>query len=158
MADVLRYQMPGNPADYRLDPTVPGGHPIELGDLVYWDSTNRYLEEMAAGNGPSFVGISEGHGPTPTSQVDNAPGLVKAIRVQSKGIVNMKTTAADSLDHGDPLVIGADAQTVLKQTGEADTEIIGYVWNPEASAAVTGAVGVNIDMLLKANYPAVGLY
>jgi len=156
MADVHRYEMPADPADYRLDPA--GANPIELGDLVYWDTGNLYLKTMTAGNGPSFVGVAEGHGPTPVSQIDNAPYLIKSIRVRHKGVVRMKTTAADSLSHGDLLVIGADAQTVLKRTAEALTEVIGYVWNPQASAAVTGAAGVNIDVVLSPQFPAVGLY
>ena len=158
MANVHRYEKPGDANNWRVDPTVPGGHPIEMGDMVYWDAANRYLEEMAAGNGPSFVGVAEGVGPTPTSNIDNVAGLVKSIRVRNKGIFRFKTTAADSLNHGDELVIGADAQTVLKRTGEAATEVIGYVWNPEASAAVTGAAGVEIDVLISPQYPAVGLY
>lgn len=156
MADALRTEMPANPADYRLDPT--GTNPVELGDLVYWDNANRYLKKMTAGNGPNFLGVAEGHGPTPVSQIDNQANLIPSIRVQHTGIARMKTTAADSLSHGDELVIGADAQTVLKRTGEAVTEIIGYVWNPTASAAVTGAAGVQINVVLSPQYPAVGLY
>jgi predicted RecA/RadA family phage recombinase len=157
MADELRYEKAVEAEAYRLDPS--GTYPVELGDLVYWDSANRWLRLMATGsNGPNFVGCAEGHGPTPASSIDNAPNKIKDIRVRHKGIFRFKTTAAESYDHGDALVIGADAQTILLQGGAAATEVIGYVWNPTASAAVTGAAGVEIDVLLKSNFPTVGLY
>lgn len=157
MANIHRYEMPGDAQDYRVDPTVPAGNPVEMGDMVYWSAGDFFLKVLTAGNGPEFVGVAEGVGPTPTSNIDNVAGLVPSIRVRGKGVFRFKTTAADSLSHGDAMVVGADAQTVLKQTGEADTEIVGYVFNPQADAVVTGATGVNIDVLVAANFPAVGL-
>ncbi|KKM20175.1 hypothetical protein LCGC14_1648060, partial [marine sediment metagenome] len=67
-----------------------------------------------------------------------------------------KTTAADSLVHGDIMVIGADAQTLLKRTGEALTEVIAYFWNPTGSAAVV-AGGEEQLFLITAQLPAAGI-
>lgn len=156
MADIHRYEMPGDAQDFRLDPA--GANDVEMGDMVYWSAGDFFLKVLATGaNGPNFVGVAEGHGPTPTSLIDNAENLIPSIRVRSKGVFRFKTTAADALSHGDELVVGADAQTVLKRTGELAAEIIGYVFNPQASAVITGAVGVNVDVLISSNFPTVGL-
>jgi len=155
MSNNYRYEAQTEPWNHRLDPT--GAHPIEMGDLVIW--SGAYIERLVSGqaDGPLFVGVAEGVGPTPTSNIDNATNLVPAIRVREKGIFRFKTTAGDVLNHGDPLVVGADAQTVLLQTIEADTEIIAYVHNPEPAAAVTGAVGVEVRVRIASNFPAVGI-
>lgn len=157
MSNNYRYEAQTEPWNHRLDPT--GAHPIEMGDLVIWTAAGPYIERLVTGtaSGPLFVGVAEGVGPTPTSNIDNATNLVPAIRVREKGIFRFKTTAGDVLAHGDPLVVGADAQTVLRRTIEAATEIIGYVHNPESAAAVTGAGGVEVRVRIASNFPAVGI-
>lgn len=156
MADVMRYRNPADPVSYRLDPT--GSNPVVVGDLVYMDVSAFYLIPMTAGNGPEFVGVSEGHGPTPVSLIDNEENLVESIRVRAIGIFQMKCTVADVLSHGDKMVIGADAQTLLKQDQEADTEIIAYYWDPLASSAYTvPAGGGQKEFVIAANLPVAGL-
>jgi hypothetical protein len=155
MANIYRFLKAGNPEAFRLDPT--GTNPISLGDLVIWSAADFFLKRLTAGNGPQFIGVAEGVGPTPASSIDNAANLVENIRVRGEGVFRFKGTAADSLSHGDALVIGADAQTVLKRTAEAATEIIGYVWRPTASAAFVVAAGNEVDVLIAANHPAVGI-
>ena len=154
MANVYRYSKPGNPASYRYDPA--GANQIEMGDLVFFDVSAFMLKQMTAGNGPEFVGVASDTGPTPASQIDNAPNLIQNGPVESAGVFRVKTTVADSLNHGDPMVIGADAQTLLKQTGEANTEIIAYFWNPTGSAAVVAA-GEEQLFLIAANLPVAGI-
>jgi predicted RecA/RadA family phage recombinase len=153
MANVYRYLKSGNPEAFRLDPT--GTNPVSLGDMVMYDTANFYALRLTAGNAPAFIGVAEGVGPTPASAIDNAPNLVDSVKVRAHGIFTFKKTTGDSLVHGDPLVIGADCQTVLKQTAEPDTEIIAYAWLPMASAALTGAG--TVDAVLKCNAPATGI-
>lgn len=154
MANTYRYSKPGNPASYRYDSS--GSNQIEMGDLVYFDVSAFVLKQMTAGNGPEFVGVASDTGPTPASQIDNAPSLIVNGPVESAGVFRFKTTAADSLVHGDIMVIGADAQTLLKRTGEALTEVIAYFWNPTGSAAVV-AGGEEQLFLITAQLPAAGI-
>jgi len=152
MGDVHRFQAQANPTAYALD--ASGSNPVSVGDLVRYDATNFYVKRHTAGNGPTFVGVAMGRGPTPSSSVDNASNLIDAVKVQTNGIFTFVKTTGDSLVHGDPLVVGADAQTVLKQTSEDDSEIIGYVWDPLGTAANTGAG--TTDVLIRNNFPATG--
>lgn len=153
MANVYRYLKSGNPEAYRLDPT--GTNPVSLGDMVMYDTANFYILRLTAGNAAAFVGVAEGVGPTPASNIDNAPNLVESVTVRAHGIFTFNKTTGDSLVHGDALVIGADCQTVLKQVAEPDSEIIGYAWLPMASAALTGAG--TVDVVLHPNAPATGV-
>ena len=155
MANVYRYLKSGNPEAYRLDPT--GTHQVSMGDLVIYDGSAFYARTMAADSeGPYVIGIAEGVGPTPASVVDNAPNLVDSVKVRSHGIFTMKKTTGDSLVHSDPLKMGADAQTVALATLPGDAAlVIGYVWNPMATGALTGAG--TVDMVLKVNRPATGV-
>lgn len=158
--DTYRYVKPADPVSYRLDPAGAAANQITQGDCVYLDTTNFYLVPMSAGGGlgPKFVGVAEGRGPTPTSNVDISANRVLYCRVKATGIHHFKCTVADALTHGDKMVMGADPQTLLKQTGEADTEIVAYYWDPEASAAYTvPAAGAEKDFVIAANFPAVGL-
>jgi hypothetical protein len=156
MADVYRTLRPVDAEDYRYDQT--GSNPIELGDLVCWDTSGRFQYQHCTGaNGPYFIGVSENHGPTPTSNIQNAANLLPSGRVRQEGLFTFKTTAGDLLSHGDPLVVGADPQTVLKQTNEAATEIIAYVHEPKQPAAITGAAGVTVTIRIAQNFPAFGL-
>lgn len=155
MANTYRYSKPGDPASYRLNP-AGGADQIEVGALVYFDVSAFYLKNMTAGNGPEFVGVASDTGPTPASQIDNAPNLIPNCPIDSSGVFRFKTTVADSLSHGDAMVIGADAQTLLKKTGEAATEIIAYFWNPTGSAAVVAA-GEEQLFLIAVNLPVAGI-
>ena len=76
MGDVYRYKFQADPTAYRLDPT--GSNPISTGDLVFFDTSNRYLKRMDVGaNGPSFVGVASDRGPTPASNVDISANRIK---------------------------------------------------------------------------------
>ena len=154
MANTYRYSKPGNPASYRFDPS--GSNQIEMGDLVYFDVSAFVLKQMTAGNGPEFVGVASDTGPTPASLIDNAANLIENGNVESAGVFRFKTTVADNLNHGDAMVIGADAQTLLKRTAEAVTEIIAYFWNPTGSATIVAA-GEEQPFLIAANLPVAGI-
>jgi hypothetical protein len=152
--DVYRYKKQPDPSAYRLDPS--GSNPILTGDLVILDTGNFYLKRMVTGQGPKFLGVALDRGPTPASNVDITANRIKNAPVKHTGVFKFKTTNADSLVHGDAMVIGADSQTLLKRTGEAVTEIIAYFWNPEASAAVA-ATGEEREFIVQANFPAAGI-
>lgn len=154
MANVYRYQKQANPAAYRV--LADGSFPISEGDLVWFDTSAFCLKRLtAATDGDKLVGVAEGVGPTPTSNIDNTTGLIDAVKVRANGIFTFTKTTSDSLVHGDALVGTADPQVVLKKTSEDASDVIGYVWDPEGSAAITGAG--TVDVLLRANFPAAGI-
>jgi hypothetical protein len=157
--DNYRYKKPGDPVSYRLDPAGADANQITQGDAVYLDTSNFYLVPLATGsNGPKFVGIAEGRGPTPVGNVDIEPNRIKFAAVKATGIFRMKCTVADVLTHGDAMVIGADPQSLLKQTGEDDTEIIAYYFDAEASGTFTvPAGGAEAEFVIKANFPTTGI-
>lgn len=154
MANVYRYSKQANPAAYRV--LADGTFPISEGDLVWYDASAFCVKRLlAATDGDKLVGVAEGVAPTPTSNIDNTAGLVPWVKVRANGIFTFTKTTADSLVHGDALVGTADAQVVLKRTAEDAADVIGYVWAPEADAAITGAG--EVDVLLRSNFPASGI-
>lgn len=154
MANIYRFSKQANPAAYRV--LSDGTFPISMGDLVWFDTSAFCLKRLiSAGDGQNFVGVAEGVGPTPTSNIDHVAGLVGEVKVRSNGIFTITKTTADSLVHGDALVGTADPQVVLKRVAEDVADIIGYVWAPEASAAQTGAG--EVEVLIRSNFPAAGI-
>lgn len=156
MENTYRYQKPGNPEAYRLDPS--GANPVNEGDLVVWSVGNRWVRKMANDTEAAyFIGVAESVGPTPVSFIDNKPNLVDSAKVRRHGIFTFTKTAGDSLSHMDPVKMGADEQTVALATLPADAaKVIGYVHAPLASAAITGAGTVDIE--IQTVLPVVGAF
>jgi predicted RecA/RadA family phage recombinase len=155
MANVYRFSKQANPAHYRVDP-AGGSNAVSMGDAVFWDTGNKWCAPLVdSAKGQYFLGVAEGVAPTPTSNIDNVAGLEKTVEVRSNGIFTFIKTTADSLSHGDELVIGANPQTVLKRTVEDAADVIGFAWLPEASAALTGAG--DVDVLIRSNFPVSGI-
>lgn len=156
MADVQRFLRPVSPERYRIDQT--GTNPISFGDLLSWDTVNRFLIRLAGGAGLKFVGVAMGRIPI-ASNIDNVTTILETdVNVFDRGIFFFKTTAAQSYEHGDPVKIGADAQTILLATPVTDAdEIIGFIWKPTDSAATTGAAGVSVQVAVMRRFPNFGI-
>ena len=67
-------------------------------------------------------------------------------------IHSMKTTIADTLTHMLPVYCGADAQTVVV-ADPGSGEIVGYAVMRASITSITGAAGVNVDVLIVPKLP-----
>jgi hypothetical protein len=121
---------------------------INLGDMLMWDS-GALTPVTVDTDASKFVGICEGQVPI-SSNIDNVTGLENQVRVNDNGVFLMNTTNGDTLSHGDAVVIGATAQTVVKDT--TDAKIVGYVWLPDGTS-ITGDPGVRCPIRIRVNYP-----
>jgi predicted RecA/RadA family phage recombinase len=154
MANVYRYARPVYPEAYRVDTDVRHPwHYIEMGMMLQWDAPRRYAKPLNSGCEDWFIGVAEGVTPTPAGNIDNAPGLEDTVRVRQQGIFHFKTTAGQIYNHGDPVKMGADEQTV-DNTGV--TSPIGWVWRPRDATSLTGAAGTDVDVAIVARFPASG--
>src|SRR5690348_16365613 len=142
MADVQRFLRANTPERYRLDPANPIVNPISFGDLLVWDKVNRFVKRHVAGSALKFVGAAMGRFPI-SSNVDHNTGpssidTQDGMNVFDRGLFFYNTTAAETYEHGDPVKLGADAQTISKATQITDQDlIIGSIWKPLDSAATT---------------------
>jgi len=148
------YLEPGEPSIYKAD--TSGSNDIAMGDMVSWYAAGPYVKPLANGAEALFVGVSLDVAPTPTSNIDNAAGKIDHVLVHAKGVFSFKTTAGETYGHGDAVKCGADAQTVTNGSVAVD-DIIGYVWRPNESAALTGAAGVSVDTMIARRFPGTGL-
>jgi len=155
MANVYRYKKPADPDMYRVD--TSGSNNIALGDMLSWYAAGPYAKALASGQEALFCGVAQGVAPTPTSNIDNATGKIDSVNVAHSGVFSFKTTNSESYSHGTAVKCGADAQTVTT-SGASASNCVGYVWRPNESAALTGAAGVTVDVLLTVRYPATGLF
>lgn len=129
-----------------------GNGDINGGDMVYWVSGSAAIKAVGSdANAATFAGIAKD---TSFLNITGTKKYLSQLEVLSGGVFSLKTTAAETYNHGTALYAGADAQTV---TTVAGTNIIGYVWFRPGQTTVTGAAGVNIDVLIAPKYPAVGV-
>lgn len=142
-----------NPLSYPV--LTDGTYDINQGDQVYWDSSGHVVKPVDTnGHAATFAGVAA------QSSYMNPYGTKiypqGSIEVWTKGKYTFKTTVGDTLNHGDPVYLGADAQTVTNQD-PGGGNVIGYVWLPLGGTAVTGATGTNIDVVIKALFPFAGV-
>jgi predicted RecA/RadA family phage recombinase len=128
-----------------------GVGPVSAGDLVMFDTT---LKRLTAGSGPKFVGVAQDQ--IPLASALDSQFTATDVPVIRQGVFAMIPTSGDTYSNGDAVYVGATAQTVKKKTAEADTEIIGYAWLP-LGGTVVGATAASVDVLIVANFPAVGI-
>jgi hypothetical protein len=125
---------------------------INAGDLVWFDATAYIVKSLDSDAHAAYLaGVAKDtsyKNPFGTKVYD--PNI--AIKV--KGIVELKTTTSESYYHGTAVYYGADAQTV---TTVAGSYIVGYVWNPNSTSAITGASGTKVKVLLRTAYPFLGV-
>jgi len=125
---------------------------INGGDMVYMDTTNHnVLAADTDAHCQYFCGVAKDttyKNPFGTKIYD------PCLAVFNKGIASFKTTGSESYYHGTTVYIGADAQTVTTVSGSYS---IGYVWKPNSTAVTTGATGTNVDVLIQARFPFLGV-
>jgi len=131
-----------------------GASDINQGDLVYYDSSAHVVKPVDTdGHAATYAGVALQQSKL---NVYGTAGYPQGgIQVATRGIFKFKTTAGDTLNHGDAVYIGADAQTVTNTAG-GSTAILGYVWLRPQQSAVTGAVGTNIEVLITPKFPVAG--
>lgn len=138
---------------YRVNPADT----INQGDMLYWNAGTRVATPMTVGTqGDLFVGCAQGQIPI-AGGVDNATNLVKRLPVAHKGLARLKATSGESYSHGDAVLMVTDAQTVSLVGGGSAADVIGFVYLPEATAAVVAGSATYLPILLRANFPAAGL-
>lgn len=132
-----------------------GNSLINQGDQVYFDTSANVIKPVASNaNALTFAGVAADRSWL------NVYGTVLypqgSTPVWRDGIFFFKTTNAETLEMGDAVYVGADAQTVSDQD-PGSGNIIGYVWLQPGLSSVTGAAGTNVQVLIKALFPFTGV-
>lgn len=129
-----------------------GNGDINAGDLVYMDTTNHYVVVATTDSHCQYlVGTAKDtsyKNPYGTKIYD--PNL----EVKAKGIVKLLTTSGETYYHGTTVYIGATSQTV---TTSAGTYGVGYVWNPNSYAGISGTATASVDVVLQSRFPMLGV-
>lgn len=132
-----------------------GNSLINQGDQVYFDTSANVVKPVASNaNAATFAGVAGDRSwmnPYGTTLYPQG-----SIPVWKDGIFTFKTTAAETLEMGDAVYVGADAQTVSDQD-PGSGNIIGYVWLRPGQSSITGASGTNVEVLIKALFPFTGI-
>jgi hypothetical protein len=126
---------------------IAGTYTFKEGDMVYYDHSAYVLKVAASdANCQYLVGIAGVSNPT-TPRVYGSTDTYQTngAKVQYGCVVKMKTTNAESYYHGTEVSFGADAQTVTTVGGSYP---VGRVWLENSSAAITGASGVTVNVLI----------
>lgn len=135
---------------YTIDTT--GSNDINAGDMVYFDTSAHQAKSAATdANCQYFAGVAE------DTSYKNPFGTKKydpMISVFKEGIFWFKTTTSESYFDGTPVSIGADAQTVTTVGG---TYPVGTVHNPGSTAAITGASGTSVMVIINPRFPFLGV-
>lgn len=120
--------------------------PISQGDLVYWDAGASIAKRVGVdANAATLLGVAlQPSAVSSNIDLSSAPAE-KGIMCEALAVHSFKTTAAETLNHGEKVYIGADAQTV---TTVAGSNAVGIVQLPPNVTSVTGAAGVNVDVLV----------
>lgn len=118
--------------------------PIAQGDLVYWDSAAKICKKLVASdaNAANILGVA-----LKASKVNSSidASTEPNVTVGFGCIAELKTTAAQTYNHGDLVYSGADEQTV---TTTAGTNPVGVVQLVSKGSAITGAAGVLVQVLV----------
>jgi len=155
--DIQRFLFQNNPTKFRVDPAFPIVNPISFGDNVVWSpAADRFIKRHVAGSALFYLGVAMGRFPV-NSNIDHSTTPQPAdanVTVFDRGTFFFNTTAAETYENGDPLKLGADAQTMALATQITDqAQIIAFVVKPEDSAATTGAAGVSIRANIMRRFP-----
>ena len=133
--------------NYKRENDVIGQRPIDstldyfVGEMLYVDSVSfLYKNDIDDTKAANFAGVSLDQ--VPVSGIGDRDADKNGIAVARKGVFKFKTTVADVYHQGALVYVGADANTV-SVTG---TNAIGRAQMPAVTTAITGAVGVYIDV------------
>lgn len=130
-----------------------GTYKFNAGDMVYYDTSAKFLKALASGAQAAFVGVAE------DSSEMNVYGTASR-QPQATVIVGQihqfAATVGDAVAHGAAVYCGADAQTVTT-TDPGSGQIVGYIQLRPGAAAATAVAGDMVDVLVIPNYPTTGL-
>lgn len=128
---------------------------INQGDLVYFDTSAKVVKSVASNaNAATLAGVAGSQSSLNVYGTTLYPQ--SAIPVWKDGIYFFKTTASETLQHGESLYIGADAQTVT-DVDPGSGNVVGYVWLRPGQASITGATGTNVEVLIHPLFPFAGV-
>lgn len=131
-----------------------GTYDVNQGDAVWFDSSVHAVKPVDSdAHAAYFAGVALQQSKLNVYGTAQYPQA--GIQVATRGVFKFKTTAGDTLNHGDAVYIGADAQTVTNTAG-GKTSKIGYVWLRPGQSAVSGASGTNIEVLITPLFPITG--
>lgn len=133
-----------DPVPYPI--ATDGTFDINAGDQVWFDTSVHFIKALDSNaHAAYFAGVAEGG-----SYIQ--PYSVKEYNLQigiwTKGIFSFFSTTGDTYHDGDPVYIGADAQTVTNTIG-GNTVVLGVVkLGPGVSslAGLTGVTLVNVEI------------
>lgn len=132
------YNLPG-PCDHAVSA-------IEQGDLVYFDTADNLVKKVASdANCASLLGVAKQPSQVSSSIDNSGAPKEKQVQVSAATVHLMESTAADVYNTGDLVYIGANSKRVTKV---AATNAVGRVVLPPGVSSVTGAVGVEIPVLI----------
>jgi hypothetical protein len=129
---------------------------INPGDRLFWDAatkTHRPLTDPTKGD--LFSGVALGQWPV-SSNLDN--GIVvpdPSVPASLGALHNWFGTVGETLTMGDPVYVGADAQTVVKAApgGTTVADIVGYFW-PDDGNDLTVVAGQKVQIRAIINWPS----
>jgi hypothetical protein len=145
---VVEYQPP---ISYPIK--VDGTADINGGDLVYFDTGAFVVKSLDSdAHAATFAGIAKnGSFIQPYNTKQYGAGQIP---VAQKALVNLNTTAGDTLHEDDAVYFGADAQTVTNTAGGM-THKLGYVKLGAGYTGQTlaGGAGITVNILLAVQDP-----
>lgn len=128
---------------------------INQGDFVYFDTSAKVVKSIASNaNAATAAGVAGDKSSLNVYGTTLYPQ--SSIPVWKDGIFFFGTTGSETLQHGEALYIGADAQTVT-DTDPGSGNIIGYVWLRPGQASITAGTGVTVEALIHPLFPFAGV-
>ncbi len=120
--------------------------PFHQGDLLYWDSSAHLAKPVDSdANAAYLIGVAL-KASIVNSNLDNTAVGEPCVNTGYGVVAPFKTTAGQTLNHGDLVYIGADAQTITNATG--NSYAVGSVSLPPGGSAISGATGVLAPVLV----------
>ncbi len=142
--------------EYPVD--TAGLSTFNQGDMTYFDTSTNLLKALDTdGHASAFAGVALKSSQLSLFVNQNTGSATTNVEprglVGVNGIFSFKTTAAETYKEGTVLYIGADAQTVTTVAGSNSVGIIKQRSGAANAAAVTGASGTSIDVMILVKYP-----
>lgn len=135
---------------YNCDTT--GSNDFNQGDLLYLDTSSHTVKALDSDAHAAYlVGVASDTSWRNLYGTKQYPDSGQ-VEVFTAGIFTFNTTSGDTLNDGDAVYIGADAQTVTNTAGMM-THKLGIVKLRPGQGAVSGGAGTTIDVLVIPQYP-----
>lgn len=142
------------PIPYPADPANAAGTQFNQGDMLWYDTSVHYVKPLDSdAHAAYFAGVAlDGS----YIQVYSEKKYVDQAPVGSKGIFRFKTTVGETILDGNPVYIGADAQTVsnVAAAGGGTSYPVGVVRLAPGVTSLTGAAGVTVEVHINTRFPA----